>query len=388
MKLLIRAVTPLAFLVISSCTVQQYTQAPASSYTEAPAPAQPQAQQQGVSLQLFYDQLSPYGQWIQNPQYGYVWIPDVGPDFKPYATDGHWEYTDYGWTWVSDYPWGWAPFHYGRWYYDNIMGYAWIPDTQWGPAWVDWRSSPDYYGWAPMGPAGYSYPQNQWVFVNAGYVNSPQVYNYYQAPQNNYVVYNQTTIIQNNYIVKNNVQYVPGPDAQEVQRRTGTAVVPVVIQQSNQPGQSSRDNGHLTIYKPQIIGTMGGNGARPMPAKVMSSTQIVPVSQRKPSNIHPINNANNAPGNGQVAPQNKRTPIAPDQNGRIPTPAPPIQKGATSTPVNNDAPQPAHYTAAPAQNHTSSTPAPTPQAKPKPKVTKPKPAVKPTPSTAPTGEKH
>src|ERR1700761_1436748 len=41
--------------------------------------------------QVFYDELSPYGNWIDYPDYGYVWAPaDVGPDFRPYATNGYW----------------------------------------------------------------------------------------------------------------------------------------------------------------------------------------------------------------------------------------------------------------------------------------------------------
>src|ERR1700754_3890356 len=69
--------------------------------------------------QVFYDELSPYGQWVDYPDYGYVWTPNAGPDFRPYATNGYWTYSDYGWTWVSNYNWGWAPFHYGRGFYDN-----------------------------------------------------------------------------------------------------------------------------------------------------------------------------------------------------------------------------------------------------------------------------
>ena len=71
------------------------------------------AQQPYVSFQVFYDQLSPYGQWVDYPNYGYAWIPDAEPGFFPYSTMGYWILTDYGWTWVSDYIWGWAPFHYG-----------------------------------------------------------------------------------------------------------------------------------------------------------------------------------------------------------------------------------------------------------------------------------
>src|ERR1700761_8790672 len=95
--------------------VQQPAPAPAAPPQEEPAPAPPE----DASYQTFYDQLSPYGQWIEDPNYGYVWMPDAGPDFKPYATDGHWVYTDEGWTWASDYAWGWAPFHYGRWFFSD-----------------------------------------------------------------------------------------------------------------------------------------------------------------------------------------------------------------------------------------------------------------------------
>jgi hypothetical protein len=102
------------------------------------------AKQTYVSFQVFYDQLSPYGLWVNYGSYGYVWIPDAGPDFAPYSTQGHWIMTDYGWTWVSGFNWGWAPFHYGRWDYDNYYGWFWVPDNQWGPSWVTWRSADVY----------------------------------------------------------------------------------------------------------------------------------------------------------------------------------------------------------------------------------------------------
>ncbi|RYG03053.1 MAG: hypothetical protein EOO07_32300, partial [Chitinophagaceae bacterium] len=59
------------------------------------------AQDDNVSLQQFYDELSPYGTWIQDPQYGYVWRPDVDQaEFRPYYTNGRWVMTEYGNTWV------------------------------------------------------------------------------------------------------------------------------------------------------------------------------------------------------------------------------------------------------------------------------------------------
>ena len=46
-------------------------------------PKQASAQGSYFSYQVFYDQLSPYGQWVDFPRYGYVWIPDARPDFIP-----------------------------------------------------------------------------------------------------------------------------------------------------------------------------------------------------------------------------------------------------------------------------------------------------------------
>src|SRR5690606_4859230 len=92
-----------------------------------------------ITFQTFYDELAPHGDWVHNPQHGFVWVPYAEPDFQPYASSGHWVMTEYGNTWVSDYSWGWAPFHYGRWYFDDYYGWAWVPGHEWGPAWVHWR---------------------------------------------------------------------------------------------------------------------------------------------------------------------------------------------------------------------------------------------------------
>src|SRR5690606_99786 len=131
---------------------------------------QAKAQTGQVSFQLFYDELSPYGEWIDDSDYGYVWLPDVGSNFRPYATNGHWINTEYGNTWVSDFDWGWAPFHYGRWHYSNRYGWGWVPGYEWGPAWVSWRHGSNQYGWAPLGPGmnvgvQVNIPISLWVFV-------------------------------------------------------------------------------------------------------------------------------------------------------------------------------------------------------------------------------
>ena len=148
-------------------------------------PHKAMAQDDGyVSDQEFYDDLQNYGTWVQDDQYGNVWVPDVDADFRPYATNGYWVQTDYGTTWVSDYPWGWATFHYGRWRYDDYYGWEWIPGHEWAPAWVSWRQGGGYYSWAPMQPgitisislgSGYYVPDRYWVCAPQAHINSRHI---------------------------------------------------------------------------------------------------------------------------------------------------------------------------------------------------------------------
>ena len=42
---------------------------PGATYAAAPQP-----DYNSPSFQTFYDALSPYGTWVQNPNYGYVWL--------------------------------------------------------------------------------------------------------------------------------------------------------------------------------------------------------------------------------------------------------------------------------------------------------------------------
>jgi hypothetical protein len=110
------------------------------------------------ALTDFRGALDPHGQWLDDPNYGTMWQPspdEVGPDFAPYVSGGHWAYDDADdYVWMSDYGWGWAPFHYGRWAY-GASGWGWIPGRAYAPAWVTWRTGYPgfgYVGWAPMAP--------------------------------------------------------------------------------------------------------------------------------------------------------------------------------------------------------------------------------------------
>jgi hypothetical protein len=246
------------------------------------------AQNEDVSLQSFYDELAPYGQWIQDPQYGYVWRPDVDQEeFRPYYTNGRWAMTEYGNTWVSNYDWGWAPFHYGRWVYNRYNNWVWIPDTVWGPAWVSWRSGGGYYGWAPLGPSlsiginigrgGYRVPDMCWNFIPYGniYYNNYPRYNYGRNR-----VYIQNTVIINNTYVRNNRTYYTGPRAEDIRRRTNQNVTVYNVNRSSRPGASRIDNNSVNIYNPRPSrGSVDNTSAAPRNA-VQGNINRGPIAGR------------------------------------------------------------------------------------------------------------
>jgi hypothetical protein len=104
--------------------------------------------------------LEGHGQWVDDPAYGTIWVPDsneVGADFAPYTSAGHWVYDDEEeeYVWVSDYDWGWVPFHYGRWLWIEGRRWCWVPGRTYAGAWVTWRVGPagyGYVGWGPTAP--------------------------------------------------------------------------------------------------------------------------------------------------------------------------------------------------------------------------------------------
>jgi hypothetical protein len=130
-----------------------------------------QAPTQQVTYNVFYESLSPYGNWVQAPAYGWVWQPTVAvvnPGWQPYVHGGRWMWTDYGWYWNSTYSWGWAPFHYGRWHQSGVHGWVWVPGRSWGPAWVAWRYDAAYCGWAPLPPECYWSPGIGFSWMSRG----------------------------------------------------------------------------------------------------------------------------------------------------------------------------------------------------------------------------
>lgn len=213
-----------------------------------------------VTYQTFYDELSPHGRWIEYPEYGYVWVPDADPDFRPYSTNGHWVWTDdYEWMWVSDYDWGWAPFHYGRWLEDDYYGWVWVPGYEWSPAWVAWRDGGDYYGWAPLRPGinisinfnigSYSPPYSYWNFAPRRYLAYRNIGSYCIDWRQNVTIINQTVII-NNYSYNRNV-FRTGPRRYDAERYIGR-INPVRFRDTYTPGRTFYRNNEVSVYRPNV----------------------------------------------------------------------------------------------------------------------------------------
>ncbi|HEX7903932.1 MAG TPA: DUF6600 domain-containing protein [Chitinophagaceae bacterium] len=248
--------------------VSLYSCASSQSVTNTYTDLQPAAT---ITYQTFYDELSPYGSWIDYPGYGYVWSPSVA-DFQPYYTNGYWLSTDLGWNWNSNYGWGWAPFYYGRWFYETGYGWLWLPGYEWAPAWVCWRNNVDFYGWAPLAPGmdlgisiSINIPFEHWTFVDHRFLADHNFINHCVDNNRKETVYSHTTIINNASYTKNKTVFAKGPEVKEVGKYSGQRITPLAIREHNQPAINSinNDKNELKVFKPEIRQREEGNMAKP-----------------------------------------------------------------------------------------------------------------------------
>ena len=210
-----------------------------------------------ITYQSFYDNLSPYGTWINYPGYGNVWNPRMQAGFRPYATNGRWAYSHQGWAWQSNYSWGWAPFHYGSWIYDDMYGWLWKPGYEWSPAWVTWGSSGNNYAWAPLMPdvnigvqfGNYMPHQYYWNVCGRDHIYDRNISNVIVHNTN---VTNNITIINNYNKNTTNNYYAKGPDVNEVQRYTRNKIEPVTFRDVNQSNQTRQTGNVMQVYRPSV----------------------------------------------------------------------------------------------------------------------------------------
>jgi hypothetical protein len=216
-----------------------------------------------MDVSYFYDYLSPYGIWVSYPTYGYVWVPrHMGLGWRPY-TNGRWVWTDDGWTWVSYYEWGWVPFHYGRWGWDRRIGWFWVPGTIWGPAWVTWRWSNLYIGWAPLPPdvefvmgvginrLPYDLPGNYWIFIEGRYFQYDYLDRYVLPFERNTTIINYT-VNKANLSVRNRRVIDDGVDIDQVRRVTRTEVSRYALEDARRPQETRISGNAVRVYRPTV----------------------------------------------------------------------------------------------------------------------------------------
>ena len=235
-----------------------------------------------VRTNSFYEPLSSYGDWVQ-VQDQYVWVPHgVDHDWRPY-THGHWENTDQGWFWASSEPYGWATYHYGRWGYSHDVGWFWVPGTVWAPAWVAWRGSDSYLGWAPLPPAPDAgltvsvgigaVPNYYWSVVPAQSFLSVNIGAALVAPVAFGAVFAQTQPLGSTTIV-NNVVVNKTVNINYVEQKTGQKVVVQKLAAAGAGGPGAA--GKLAVFTPPPA----GQGLK-KPPKLKKVEEIAAVSQTK-----------------------------------------------------------------------------------------------------------
>lgn len=254
-----------------------------------------------ISIQTFYDELSPYGDWVYTPEFGYVWRPyfDSPDAFRPYSSNGHWVNTDFGWTWVSDYNWGWATFHYGRWSFDDYLGWLWVPGYEWAPAWVTWGNYGDYYGWAPMGPNIYVSTSSNWFAPDPWWTFVPR--RHFCAANWNHYIYDRpvhvtnityiTNVYNNNNYNSNNNSWYYGPRVSEVERYSNTKVRRMEVVDSHRADYTGIRNERLNAYRPEVDNSRRDS----RPAEYRKAEQA-----RKDRHVQTTNARTNDPGVNRI----------------------------------------------------------------------------------------
>lgn len=231
--------------------------------------------QEPIQISEFYDQLEPYGRWVDHPQYGSVWAPDTDPEWRPY-TRGRWVFTDeHGWLWQSEEAFGWAVYHYGRWFLDEDLGWLWVPGSEWGPAWVAWRHSDSHVGWVPLPPEAewhndaltfsstyYDRPHLSpaWVFVPVAALTTYAIYRYILPPRRNTVFLRSTTWVPRSHHHGRHGVFNAGFDRRRYETITRRPITPVRIVVSNRPqvsgARAGAPGGSVQVFRPRVVGTV------------------------------------------------------------------------------------------------------------------------------------
>jgi hypothetical protein len=302
-----------------------------------------------VDIGFFYDDLAPYGNWVERPQYGWVWTPRaVASTWSPYQ-DGHWVWTDEGWTWISDEPFGWATYHYGRWYDDPDYGWEWVPGDEYAPAWVSWQESDDYIGWAPLPPSvGFRtglldvrLSPELYVFVPARQFLAPRLSSYVVPRVERDRIYRRTRNV-TEYQVVNRRVVNRGVSVDRIQRVVGRAVpryqvADVAASQRHRGARIERNR--VEVFRPEVRKVK----VAPPPSRAAARRSVVAAPPARPAAPGRVRQPQARP---VQAPQTQVRPVQPSpraqgraQSGRIQRTTPQARQRADVRPQQPPRPQ-------------------------------------------------
>ncbi|OQC67746.1 MAG: hypothetical protein BWX48_00496 [Verrucomicrobia bacterium ADurb.Bin006] len=366
--------------------------APAAAQAAAPvyvenAPAPPPPPPQGgetvysqpvtqVTQNYFYTALAPYGGWVEIPSYGWCWRPTVAvvdPFWRPYCHGGRWLFTDGGWYWQSSYSWGWAPFHYGTWYMSPACGWVWVPGYTWAPAWVTWRYTDAYCGWAPLPPGcgwstgigltfhgsrvsvGFSFGLGWdcFSFVHYRHFYDPHPYRHRLPRHEIASVFHNSRVINDYKHERNHGIVNHGIAPSRITSVTRTEIRKVQIRdvtgEPNAPRRADRlehDGRELAVYRPQPTAASAGGGApvsrHTQDARQTATPQRVPAASSLSATTAPLRPPMISGGARTDSPQPARPATAPATRPTQAAPAP-----ATVGQANRTVTQPSRTSPAP-----------------------------------------
>jgi hypothetical protein len=267
-----------------------------------------------VDYKQFYDELAPHGEWVQvnakdlgidlekgegagesdesgfllNDLFGiksayaddfnvgmfFVWRPSPNlaislvagdaPVFVPYS-NGQWIYTDAGWYFRAPTPYEEITYHYGRWVFDPFLGWVWVPGRVWAPAWVEWRVSDAYIGWAPLPPtvyivnnviSPYVIHEDHFIFVENRYFCEPSVYKhsfFYKGNEHRMKFKEMGRL--DGVMISDNRVINRGPEVGHIEKVSGKKFDPVKINKVNDMHNTKYAGGEMNSYSPHFSKT-------------------------------------------------------------------------------------------------------------------------------------
>jgi hypothetical protein len=258
-----------------------------------------------VDYQIFYNELEPYGEWIEistdeitdepasssilknifgvNEAYAqditaaFVWRPTTGVDvvttldpvsgvdaavaWQPFSR-GEWILTDNGWYFMADSRPMEITHHYGRWWNSPDLGWVWVPGKVWSPAWVDWRESDDLIAWTPLPPNAFivnnaipvvvDVPLDNWVVVERREFTRPEIYKYMVIENKNKTIIHEMRKLDGPMVVNHTI-INKGPDVRVLETIVNVPVQKRTIERvSNIKEVRDRDKNVVVTFTPAL----------------------------------------------------------------------------------------------------------------------------------------